>query len=185
MKNQEIERRFLLPPCRVKKLLKYLNIKASKKRFIQFYLPDKRWSIRYRQIENRYIRTIKIGEGLIRQEIEKEVSKKEFKKAFKRSVGVAIIKDRYSFFYKGNFYELDSFKGELKGLVMLEIEFKDLKSAKEFTLPKALGKITLRELTDDRNFTNHSLALNGLPKLSKKDFKNLKKEAKKRCKKRQ
>ncbi len=163
MKNQEIERRFLLAPSSVKKVLKSLGVKASKKRFTQCYLPSNKWSIRYRQIGKRYIKTLKRGEGLVRQEIEKEVSKEEFKRALKDIEGVPIRKNRYIFYYKNELYELDKFKGDLKGLVMLEIEFKTPKLAKKFKLPKALRKFIIREVTEIRSFTNHSLAINGLP----------------------
>ncbi len=163
MKNREIERRYLLPPCRAKRLLKKLGIPYAKVPLMQFYLPSDEGSLRYRMAGKHYIRTFKNGEGMVRTEIEEEVSKAEFREAYKRHEGVPVKKVRYRFLLKGRLYELDEFKGTLKGLVMMETEFDDPEEAEAFTLPKVLTPLILDEVTDNRDFTNHALAMQGLP----------------------
>ncbi len=163
MKNCEIERRFLLPPCRAKRLLKKLNLPYTRLPLMQFYLPSDEGSLRYRMAGKRYIRTFKTGEGMVRTEIEEEVSKTEFREAYKRHEGNPVKKIRYRFRLEGRLYELDEFKGVLKGLVMMETEFDDPDEAERFTLPKTLKPLVLDEVTQNRNFTNHALAMQGLP----------------------
>lgn len=55
--------------------------------------------------------------------------------------------------------ELDVFYGSLGGLIMAEVEFDSIEECDAFVPPKWFG----REVTDDKRYTNHSLALHGLP----------------------
>lgn len=163
MKNREIERRFLLPPCKAKRLLKRLNLPYDKFPLTQFYLPSDEGSLRYRKVGKHYIRTFKKGEGMVRTEIEEEVSEAEFRNAYSKHVGVPVKKVRYRFRLKGRLYELDEFKGPLKGLVMMEAEFDDPDEAERFALPGTLKTLVLDEVTPNRDFTNYALAIRGLP----------------------
>ncbi len=122
--------------------------------------------MRFRKISNHYWRTIKRGQGMVREEIEEPIPKEEFCAYWEQREGEAIEKYRYTFKYKKHRYEMDEFEGHLKGLLYLEIEFDSLEAAQEFTPPKKIQKFILDEVTDDPAFTNRSLALFGMPVIS-------------------
>jgi len=95
-------------------------------------------------------------ESGIHQETEKEISKAEYEKHLKNSHPdkVAIDKTRFVFNYNDQTFELDVFKGALKGLAILEIELEDKNDTVE--LPPFLQ--VKREVTDDKKYTNFALA---------------------------
>ncbi len=160
MKNIEIEKKFLLSPCSMKRFLRERRIRYAKVPIKQFYIKsDEKSAERYRKIGGRYIHTIKHGSGLRREEIETEVSKKEYMDA-KRSASNMIIKTRYRFKLDGYNFELDIFKGALKGLNLLEIEFDSVESAGSFKMPDILNQIVISEVTEDKRFTNGFLSKN-------------------------
>jgi len=65
-----------------------------------------------------------------------------------------IHKTRWCFSYKGQYCELDVFKGKHEGLVMLEIEYDgDPESVEP---PPFLGTVT--DVTDNSKYSNYSLA---------------------------
>ncbi len=158
----EIEKKFLLPPCKAKLYLKALGKKYKKEHIIQYYAKN----MRFRKIGNRYWRTIKSGSGMVREEFEEPISKSEFYALWDQKDGESIQKYRYAFRYKKHRYEMDEFKGHLKGLLYLEIEFDSLKAAQAFTPPKKIQKFILDEVTDNPAFTNRSLAIFGMPTIS-------------------
>lgn len=159
MADLEIERKFLLLPCKAKKVLNYHHISYRKERLEQFYVSILSAPYaRYRKKGDSYYQTIKSGEGLVRTEIEKEVKKKEYLQHRKRSLGRIITKNRFVFEYEGDIYELDIFKGSLKGLSYLEIEFSDESKANAFQLPKIFEPLLIAEVTYDRAFNNSSLS---------------------------
>ncbi|SMC08702.1 CHAD domain-containing protein [Nitratiruptor tergarcus] len=160
MESKEIERKYLLPPCNPKKLLKSLHIPYKKSKIVQFYTQDHK---RYRQKDNSFYKTIKKGEGVERVEIENIISQKEFAKAFIYAQGAIIHKIRYFATIDGQVYEFDWFEGELKGLAFVEIEFSNLEEAIEFSPPPQISRIILDEVTEDPNFTNAVIALHGIP----------------------
>ena len=128
MKREEIERRFLLYPCDIKSFLQKNGFRYKLFKIKQFYLPSSPESsssevIRYRKENRKYIKTVKRGEGLKREEIEKEIDKKEFKTFLKKRDGKVIKKRRYKVCIDGKVYEFDEFRGFLKGLLILEVEF--------------------------------------------------------------
>ncbi len=159
MKHLEIERKFLLPPCSIKKFLKRNAIAYKKVPIEQFYLKSSAKGVdRYRRIGKRFIHTKKSGSGLVRQEYEESIDKRRYKKAMRKNRGGVLKKERYIFTlgdFKG---ELDRFKGSLKGLNLLEIEFPDELSARAFKLPKPFAKLVLAEVTEDPRFSNAYLS---------------------------
>jgi len=167
MKNLEIENKYLLSYDKACEFLETLDTKYSKK-IVQYYIKYSKNSIkRVRKIGKKYIYTSKKGSGRIRQEREKNISKKKFKRLSKRKIGNKIIKTRYFFTIDKKNYELDIFKKRLKGLAFLEIEFKNKKQMQDFILPQILSKIVIKDVSEDNNYTNSSLAL-----LSNIPFKN-------------
>ena len=92
----------------------------------------------------------------VHEEEEHEISKAEYEKHLKNShpEKVTVEKTRFVFQYNDQTFELDVFKGPLKGLAILEIELEDMNDTVE--LPPFLKII--REVTKDKRFTNFSLA---------------------------
>jgi len=96
------------------------------------------------------------GETGVHEEKEHEISEKEYEKYLKKSnpEKCAVEKTRFVFDYHDQIFELDLFKGHLKGLAIMEIELDDMDDTVE--LPPFLKVI--KEVTKDKRFTNFSLA---------------------------
>jgi len=157
--NLEIERRYLFNSCSVKKLLKRKGISYIISEMEQFYLKaTKEETLRFRKEDSSYIKNIKKGSGLVREEFESEVSKKEYKEAKELNLGGIIKKERIKFIIDGNRFELDIFKGKLKGMSILEIEFVSLKEAHKFEMPKLISPFIIKEITDEPIYTNGALS---------------------------
>jgi CYTH domain-containing protein len=92
----------------------------------------------------------------INEETEHEISKAKYESYLKdpHPNKVAVEKTRFVFKYNDQVFELDVFKGPLKGLAILEIELKDKNDKVE--LPPFLKVID--EVTKDKRFNNFSLA---------------------------
>jgi len=157
--NIEIERRYLFNSCNIEKLLKKNGINYVISSMEQFYLKaTSNETLRYRKDEDKYIKNIKKGSGLAREEYEKEVSKKRYKKAKKANSGGIIKKERLKFFVNGYKFELDIFKGKLKGLSILEIEFNTLKEAQDYKTPTFLENKIIKEVTLEHIYSNGALS---------------------------
>lgn len=92
----------------------------------------------------------------VHKEKEQAITKAEYEKALKKCQPgkTEVQKTRFVFKYNDQVFELDVFKGALKGLAILEIELKDIKDTVE--LPPFLKVI--KEVTTDKKFTNYYLA---------------------------
>lgn len=92
----------------------------------------------------------------VHEETEHEITQSQYQKYLNKANPdkVAVEKTRFVFKYNDQVFELDVFKGPLKGLAILEIELEDKNDTVE--LPPFL-KMT-KEVTDDKRFTNFSLA---------------------------
>jgi Uncharacterized protein conserved in bacteria len=167
-KKLEIERKFLVKfPTSWSALSEMFDDLVDVKRISQTYLiPEK---------DEPSARVRKTVEGLtgdtstvyhfnqkkpvdsgVHEELEKEITKSQYEKALKKSHPdkVAIDKTRFVFKYNDQIFELDVFKGHLKGLAILEIELDDKNDTVE--LPPFLKVI--KEVTKDKRFTNFALA---------------------------
>jgi len=128
--NIEIERRYLFNSCNIEKLLKKNGINYVISSMEQFYLKaTSNETLRYRKDEDKYIKNIKKGSGLAREEYEKEVSKKRYKKA-KKANSVSI----------------------------LEIEFNTLKEAQDYKTPTFLENKIIKEVTLEHIYSNGALS---------------------------
>jgi CYTH domain-containing protein len=96
------------------------------------------------------------------EETEHEISEAEYQKYLKKSNPdkYTIEKIRFVFKWHDQVFELDIFKGPLKGLAILEIELPKKNSTVE--LPPFLPVI--KEVTKDKRFTNFNLADKSLKK---------------------
>lgn len=160
---KEIERKFLVR----KKYLpdKFDEIKEIKQGYI---FNDKNGILRIRQVDNKYILTIKLKTNNIQEriEIEKELTKEEFKVLWESIPDEnKIIKTRKIIKnLDGTKWEIDFFHnldGKFKNLILAEIELKNIKQ--KFKKPKWLYK----EVTTNPEYYN-----NNLIKYTKKEYKN-------------
>lgn len=107
-----------------------------------------------------YTKKINIKESDARIEEEKIISKSEYKKLLSlkdlQTFPYRIIKDRYTFHYKGFYFELDFFQFPKK-LVILEIEKTSI-SEDEIEIPDFLLDFVIQEVTSDPEYRNASLA---------------------------
>ncbi|MCD8213769.1 MAG: metal-chelation protein CHAD, partial [Campylobacter sp.] len=158
----EIERKFLLKDSQILEFLSNEGVVFKRLNILQFYtkITDDE-EIRYRSEDERFIKTIKIGKDLIRQEDESECDKKEFKLALKNRIGAIIQKERYLFKLNNDSCNIDIFKGALDGLCTLEIEFEDEARAVYFKLPPFLQNFSDSDVTCDKRYKNKYIALHG------------------------
>jgi CYTH domain-containing protein len=96
------------------------------------------------------------GDTGVHEETEHEISSKKYQKYLgdANPKKCAVEKTRFVFNWQDQIFELDLFKGHLKGLAILEIELDDKDDVVE--LPPFLKVV--REVTKDKRFTNFSLA---------------------------
>jgi len=145
--TKEIERKFL-----VKTVPNLLKVKQEY--IIQGYLNDEP-EIRIRKKSNTYYLTQKGKGDIVRSEEETEINQKVLTILLNLLKGNVIEKTRYQIPLESNLLaELDIYHGILKGLLTVEVEFKNLKEAKTFQVPKWFGK----EVTKDQRYRNQNLA---------------------------
>ena len=94
-------------------------------------------------------------EAGVNKETEKEITHKQYEKYLENPLPnkFTLEKTRFVFKYKNQCFELDVFKGPLKGLAILEIELKNKKQKVE--LPPYLKII--KEVTREKKYNNFSL----------------------------
>ncbi|NLC28743.1 MAG: CHAD domain-containing protein, partial [Campylobacteraceae bacterium] len=157
----EIERRFRLDSQELLHRLQEEGLRLDYTYLRQVYtLIEPELTERYRNSGKKITKTIKKGSGLTRQEHEEEASEETFKIACSNALGKMIQKERYSFKLQGFEACIDCFEGFLDGLFILEVEFPDVNSANNFTLPHF---VKAKEITSKGAFTNAMLALYGVP----------------------
>lgn len=149
----EIERKYLI------KMPEFpLPVETQVSSIEQAYLvnPDGN-SERVRARAGRYYHTLKVHiSNLVREEYEREITEAEYKEMLKRRDPkcTLIQKVRYVFEYREQVFELDVFPF-WKSQAFLEIELESENTPVE--LPDFIEVI--REVTEDRNYTNHALAI--------------------------
>ena len=155
---KETEARFLvsrLPPS----LLDFPH--SSIKQGYAIATPQE--SLRLRQKDERYLLTVKRGQGLSRTEVEISLSAPQFQALWPLTKTHRLTKTRYCVPLAGSLTaELDHFHGELEGLVTVEVEFTHEEAYREFLKagpPPWFGE----EVTEDSRYLNQSLALFGIP----------------------
>ena len=110
--------------------------------------------VRIRQLDNKYILTIKSKGLRIRTEIEKELTKEEYIELRNMVKGNFIEKTRYIIPYNEYKLEIDIFHGIFDGLKYGEVEFPDLKASDNFIPPIFFGK----EVTEIPGYSNSALS---------------------------
>lgn len=149
----EIERKYLI------KMPEFpLPVETQTTDIEQAYLvnPDGN-SERVRARAGRYYHTLKVHiSNVVREEYEREISREEYDELLKRrDMNCTFIqKVRHVFDYAGQTFELDVFPF-WKKQAFLEIELPDADTPVK--MPEFIE--VMREVTEDRNYTNHALAI--------------------------
>lgn len=124
----------------------------------QGWLPGRRLRERLRRTrrggEERYYRTVKLGEGLERIEIEEETSREVFEALWPLTEGCRVRKRRHRIEDGSFVWEVDEFLD--RELVLAEVELPDRDTRAE--LPEWLAGAVVREVTDDPAYVNLNLA---------------------------
>jgi CHAD domain-containing protein/CYTH domain-containing protein len=148
----EIERKYLLRrvPAEVRR--------ASAAEIDQGYLPGTKLVERLRRVRGpdgvRYFRTVKLGDGPIRTEVEEETTRAIYAAMWPLTKGRRLRKTRYTLADSGRVWEIDRFLD--RRLILAEVE---LASAKDdVALPEWLAKVTEREVTGEADYLNVNLA---------------------------
>jgi CYTH domain-containing protein len=127
---------------------------------VQGYLTTGRVTVRVRRIDGDHILTVKTGSGRNRVEIERVLAAEEYDALWAEATELRIEKRRHRMQLDcGHVAELDLFDGALAGRRIVEVEFPDDETADAFVAPGWFG----REVTEDRRYTNASLAERGWP----------------------
>ena len=153
----EIERNWL-----IKELpdLKEFNVQKVLKVAQDYVMIDGQGELRIRKClingATSYDMAVKIGNGVVRTEVNKNLNSDEYKQLKVHSKGgliktIIVIADNCC---------IQLYSGNLKGLNMVEVEFPNMEAAKSFIPPHWFGK----DVSTDVRYRAKSLALNGMPK---------------------
>jgi CHAD domain-containing protein/CYTH domain-containing protein len=151
--DHEIERKFLL------RGMPALPEGAVRTEIVQGYLPGERLQERIRRVRRadelpRYYRTVKVGSGISRMELEEETDQATFRRLWSLTKGRRIRKLRFKVPDGGLTWEIDRFAG--RRLVLAEIE---LPSADyDVQIPAWLLDHVERDVTGEEEYVNINLA---------------------------
>lgn len=156
MNNIEIERKYLLHSSPLEKFTegelkwKYIN---------QGYIPGTNIIERVRRVtsggsEYKHFRTIKMGHGIQRIEVEEETTFEIFNVLWRLTVGKRVQKYRYEIPDNNLIWEIDLFSD--RELMLAEVELTNVDEKVIF--PPWLAHHVEREVTDDPSYSNWNLA---------------------------
>jgi CHAD domain-containing protein/CYTH domain-containing protein len=148
----EIERKYLL------RSLPHTMRGMPSVEIAQGWLPGTRLLERVREVRRgaqvQYFRTVKLGSGVARVELEEETTPELFAVLWPTTRERRIRKRRYKVTEGGLTWEIDQFAG--RDLVLAEIELPTVDT--EVSLPHWLAPYVVREVTDDAAYVNANLA---------------------------
>ncbi|OGQ80376.1 MAG: hypothetical protein A2289_17505 [Deltaproteobacteria bacterium RIFOXYA12_FULL_58_15] len=148
----EIERKYLLAS------LPDVTQDATSVEIEQGWIPGERLMERIRRVVQNdqvtYLRTVKLGSGVQRIEIEEETSAEVFAAMWLLTAGKRVCKRRHYLEVDGFTWEIDAFCD--RDLVLAEIELPTATTPVE--LPAWLAPLVIREVTDEAEFCNINLA---------------------------
>lgn len=151
--NVEIERKYLLSALpRFPAPLDVLDVD-------QGYIPGQRVLERLRRQRHkdgreRYFRTVKLGAGVERIELEDETDRRTFEHLWPLTQGARLRKRRYLVANGLDTWEVDEFLD--RSLVLAELEIPSVDAP--VRMPDWLKAVLVREVTDEKAYTNRSLA---------------------------
>jgi CHAD domain-containing protein/CYTH domain-containing protein len=151
--DREIERKYLL-----KRMPAIKRLDFAVQEIEQGYLPGDRLAERLRLVrqdgETRFYRTVKLGKGLSRTEVEEETSERVFRKMWPLTRGKRVRKRRYKVKEGGFTWEVDRFRD--RRLVLCEVELPSEDT--DAPLPKWLRRELVRDVTGEDEYANINLA---------------------------
>lgn len=144
---KEIERTFLVKNYNFKEMATDTIV------ILQGYLNrDPERTVRIRLANERAFLTVKgKNQGMSRHEFEYEVPLDDGRQMLSLCSGRILDKTRYIVPYKGHIWEVDEYNGELRGLIVTEVELQS--EEEEVELPPFAGK----EVTGDPRYYNSQL----------------------------
>ena len=151
--NVEIERKFLLSA------LPEMPHVADVLEIDQGYIPGVRLMERLRRQTHRdgrvrYFRTVKVGSGVQRMELEDETDARIFGHLWQLTEGKRLRKRRYLVPAGDLMWEVDEFTDRV--LHLAELEMPD--AAWRVDIPDWLKPVVVRDVTDEPAYTNRTLA---------------------------
>ena len=102
----------------------------------------------------KFYRTIKLGSGIERTEIEDECAAEIFEHLWQLTKGKRLTKRRHVVPNGADMWEIDEFTD--RDLVLAELELDD--ANQRIDMPDWLRAVLVREVTDEKEYTNRSLA---------------------------
>ncbi|NIK80550.1 CYTH domain-containing protein [Paenibacillus castaneae] len=151
----EIERKFLLAEF-PNVIVEEGNLQVvSEQRIEQTYIAiDENQELRVRRIVNlasgevTYTHTFKLGNGLLREEIEYSISEAIYEQIVKAFGFVPLTKNRITAQWNGRVIEIDTY--DQIELSVLEVEFESEEEANAFVAPDWFG----RDISSERQYSN-------------------------------
>lgn len=105
--------------------------------------------------------TTKISKSaVVREEFEYDIPLDDAEDMMRQAIGGVIEKTRYHVPHGGFTWEIDVYQGDLRGLIIAEVEMES--ETDRPPIPDWIG----REVTGNYRYSNHYLALEGLPQMS-------------------
>jgi CYTH domain-containing protein len=148
----EIERKYLL------RSLPHTLRGMPSVEIAQGWLPGTRLLERVREVrrgtEVRYFRTVKLGSGVARVEVEEETTAELFAVLWPTTRDRRVRKRRFAVTEGAATWEVDQFAG--RDLVLAEIELPTADTVVD--IPQWLAPYVVREVTDDASYVNANLA---------------------------
>lgn len=150
--GREIERKYLLTR------MPRLPPGAVRTEIAQGWLPGERLQERVRRIRRdgraTYVRTVKLGRGMTRIEVEEETDEWLFRRLWPLTKGRRVRKVRFRVREGGRTWEIDRFRG--RRLVLAEVELPSEDA--EVVVPPWLAPYVDREVTGEDAYVNVNLA---------------------------
>ena len=150
----EIERKFLVDA--LPHDLRWTDERALRQGYVAL---DGDTEVRVRDDDGTWLLTVKHGGGLLRLEEDMEIDDRRGEALWRLTEGRRVEKRRRRMPYGDAVLEVDVYEGDLRGLIVAEVEFDDEGVATAFEPPEWFS----REVTDDAAYKNRSLAVHGRP----------------------
>ena len=151
--DAEIERKYLLRslPARARRV--------NAQEIDQGWIPGAKFAERLRRVRSangrvQYFRTVKLGSGVARVELEERTTASIFNTMWPLTVGKRVVKKRYRIREAGFVWEIDEFSDRV--LYLAEIELPHVDTRVE--LPGWLRRYVVREVTNEPRYVNRNLA---------------------------
>jgi adenylate cyclase len=152
---REIERKYRIPALPARNLL------GRGEPIRQGYLLTEQGELRVRRKGDKCYLTVK-GEGtLSRSEWETEIPAWVFNTLWRKTQGKRVEKIRYSVRHQNRLFEIDNYRGQLKGLFTVECELPEGQAGTVLLLPE--WAVNAVDVTEDGRYKNKALAVYGLP----------------------